>query len=699
MKIQKNTFVLIILFLTITILPVADNLVFGESSSPQTDNKADPSAEVPEKKAAEAKPTITTLATIIHYTKDLKGQIEDMTKKLDAAETKEQKIEIQGRINELNVKLHSFEKNFELISTGVYLEAFEKKTQKEFDWNKELRRILSPIFQELKKITERSRQIEKLSMELARYESLLGTAKGAIKNIENLVAQAKDEDLKKQLKEKLYNKTAESLTKQLEDKYRKEEELKFRKESEAAYKKKIDVTLKEEPNDAKRKELEKKLKKEAAEKISMKSAQRLNSDDFKKELHRKLKKGLEIKFNDQKLKKELAEQLRQELDILEKELKSLAINWKHKEHEINSQHIVTTYRLKEELSKKKSILQSIQNILQVFFKSRGRNFFFASLAFFSFWLLFHLFYRLVCRFSPIRKAKQRSFAVRLAGVIYMFMTVISAVNAFLITLYLFGDWVLLILSLIFLLGVAWTAKQGLPVFWEQLNLLLNLGTVRENERVVYNGVPWKVVSLNIYTHLENPALKSGKIRLPIRDMIELRSRPFQKDEPWFPCQENDWVLLKDGSLRKVVSQSSEMVDLVSLGGDHTICLTQNFLNSNPKNLSRNFRLKTVFGIDYKHQAVCTQEIPDKLREMLINRMNEEGFDDKLIGLKVEFKQAAASSLDFEIIADFSGKASRYHNMLSRAIQRICVEACNKYGWDIPFTQVTVHTADSPPTGQ
>ncbi len=56
------------------------------------------------------------------------------------------------------------------------------------------------------------------------------------------------------------------------------------------------------------------------------------------------------------------------------------------------------------------------------------------------------------------------------------------------------------------------------------------------------------------------------------------------------------------------------------------------------------------------------------------------------------KEAGASSLDFEIIADFSGKVAQYYNVLARAIQSIAVDACNKYGWVIPFTQVTLHTA-------
>jgi len=45
-----------------------------------------------------------------------------------------------------------------------------------------------------------------------------------------------------------------------------------------------------------------------------------------------------------------------------------------------------------------------------------------------------------------------------------------------------------------------------------------------------------------------------------------------------------------------------------------------------------------------------------------------------------------------IIADFSGKVAQHYNLLARAIQRIAVDACNEYGWVIPFTQLTLHTA-------
>jgi len=82
--------------------------------------------------------------------------------------------------------------------------------------------------------------------------------------------------------------------------------------------------------------------------------------------------------------------------------------------------------------------------------------------------------------------------------------------------------------------------------------------------------------------------------------------------------------------------------------------------------------------------------------MLQERLAAEGLAEDLVNLKVEFKSAGSSSLDLEILADFSGRAAARHEVLSRALQRIAVDACNRYGWVIPFTQLTVHSAPSGP---
>lgn len=378
-------------------------------------------------------------------------------------------------------------------------------------------------------------------------------------------------------------------------------------------------------------------------------------------------------------------QLNQQLSALEQE-------WIEQNQQMTNQLAVAQYRLEEKLGEEKPLMESVQEIVRIFFKSRGRNLLLAILAFVAVMLLFRFLDRLLFKITPTQVFQKRSFYRRLANVLYHILKIVSATIAALAVLYISGDWVLLGIALIFLFGIAWTAKQGLPLFWEQIKLLLNLSTVRENERVVYNGLPWRVASLNLYTKLHNPALKGGLIRLPLRELVELHSRPFHKDEPWFPCQEDDWVVLADGTFGQVHIQTPEMVQLILLGGSPKTYPTLEFLQQHPKNLSTDFRLEINFGIDYQHQAAITTEIPQKLQNMLRQELLQEGYQDYLRHLEVEFQKAGTSSLDLEIMADFSGEIARDYKELARLLQRIAVEACNTYGWVIPFTQITLHNA-------
>lgn len=378
--------------------------------------------------------------------------------------------------------------------------------------------------------------------------------------------------------------------------------------------------------------------------------------------------------------------------LLKDELNELIKAWREREQQMANQLAVAQYRLDEKLSEERPLVDSMQDVLRIFFKSRGRNLLLAIVAFVTVFLLFRFMYRAVFKFSPARISQKRSFYSRLGNVVYQVLTFVGATGALLLVLYISGDWVLLGIALIFLFGIAWTAKQGLPLFWEQAKLLLNLSTIRENERVVYNGLPWKVASLNLYTKFHNPALKGGLIRLPLRELVGLHSRPFHKDEPWFPCQENDWVLLADGTFGQVLMQTPEMVQLVLLGGSHKTYRTAEFLQQKPSNLSTNFRVKVTFGIDYEHQSLSTREIPQKLQTMLARELLKEGYKEHLKNLQVAFKEAGASSLDLVILADFSGEVAKEYENLYYKLQRTAVDACNQHGWIIPFQQITVHNA-------
>lgn len=374
-------------------------------------------------------------------------------------------------------------------------------------------------------------------------------------------------------------------------------------------------------------------------------------------------------------------------------VRKLQREWEARLDEISTQLRIAQKQLEQKIDEQPSLGEAARNLLQLFFRSRGRNFVVAFLAFLGFWLFFHYMHQGI-QALPFFRGRSHAFSLRLFHVLYNLGTVFGATFCFLLILYMFKDWILLTLAALFLLGIAWTSKQTLPRFLREVMLLLNMGAVREGERVVYNDVPWLVKSLNVYTRLENPELEGGEIRLPLRDLHDLRSRPFKPGELWFPTRLHDWVLLADQELGRVIQQTPEIVRVVLLGGIRRTFSVQDFLAQSPRDLSTGFRLEVTFGIDYQHQAISTETIPTILENQIRQALDAGGYTDTLENLSVEFAQAGASSLDQKVLADFSGEAAPKYHILNRAIQRICVDTCNTHGWVIPFTQLTLHVADS-----
>jgi hypothetical protein len=255
-----------------------------------------------------------------------------------------------------------------------------------------------------------------------------------------------------------------------------------------------------------------------------------------------------------------------------------------------------------------------------------------------------------------------------------------------------GDWTLLSLLVIFVIAIAWSFRIMIPKFWMQGQLLLNVGSVREGERLMLHGVPWLVKKLNMYISLENPDLKVH-LRLPIEKLIGRYSREWASDETWFPCRKNDWVILSDGIFGKAISLSHEFVTLLERGGSRKTYPTSDFLSLAPRNLSTNFRIKEVFGVSYNHQHQVTRELTQVLLRSLQEQFTVEGYADQLLDLQVTFQQAGASSLDLVVIADLKGTAAEFYNRIHRNIQRYCVEACTENNWEIPFPQLTIHKSE------
>jgi small-conductance mechanosensitive channel len=376
---------------------------------------------------------------------------------------------------------------------------------------------------------------------------------------------------------------------------------------------------------------------------------------------------------------------------LDRHLESRLAEWRQQLTVIQGDQQSAELQLEKLESSESSLADASQSYLKSFFQKRGLYLTQAILAVVGVLLLSRLSYRAIVKLVPGYRDEHRSFRIRLLDLVHRIITVMLAITGPMVVFYLVEDWVLFSLGLLLLLGIALTLRNALPRYWQQIQLFLNVGSVREGERIDLDGLPWRVRQINIFSLLDNPTADLCQ-RIRIDDLVDLKSRPVKRDDPWFPCIKGDWVMLSDGMRGKVAGISQELVELIERGGAHRTYLTANFLALSPNNLSRNFRLKETIGISYKLQRESVAGIPDTLKGHIEKRIADEGYADKLHNLRVEFEKANTSSLDIVVIADFDGELADLYGRLRRAMQRWCVEACNEHGWEIPFTQLTLHQA-------
>ena len=348
-------------------------------------------------------------------------------------------------------------------------------------------------------------------------------------------------------------------------------------------------------------------------------------------------------------------------------------------------------QLESKLRERTSASQRAGQYFTEFFRSRGFNFSLGLLAFFGVFFVMRLAGR-ASNYLIHRRSGRRSLAVRFFSLIYQVFTVFFSIFAMLIIFNMFNDWLLLGLTMVFLVALVWLAVRMIPNMLEQITLLLNLGAVQEGERVLIDGVPWLVERLDFYTDLRNPALAGGEFTVPVRQLSGLHSRPTGEDEAWFPSKRGDWVRLNDGRIGQVAIQTPEIVQITEMGGEQVTYPTNAYLEQVPMNLSNGYRLRTIFGIDYKHQAEATDEIPEKLQAFIQEGLEKALGPAELHKLVVTFLKAGASSLDYEVEAQIAGRAADRYEDVEREIARLLIAACNKYGWVIPFEQLVLHQA-------
>ncbi len=376
-----------------------------------------------------------------------------------------------------------------------------------------------------------------------------------------------------------------------------------------------------------------------------------------------------------------------------KALKEMEDNWSKQLVFIQSELKAKQLQLAKLESEKTTFFNDSESFFKNFFQRRGWVLIQALLSIIGVLALSRLIHAILTKTVKGYRAQYRSVQLRVIDLMHRLGTLIFIIIGPMVVFYLAEDWVLFSLGVLFLIAFAWKLGQAIPKYWAQLELFLNIGPVREGERLLLYEMPWRVKNINMYSVLENP-MADLTLRLDINDLVGLRSRKFEHSEPWFPCKKGDWVILKDGLRGKVIGISLELVQLIQRGGAVSTYQMDKFLSLSPLNMSKSFRIKETFGIAYKHQKESTTTIVQKLKFIINKRAVDEGYEEHIQNINVEFESAADSSLNLVVIADFKGEVADISNRLRRSIQRWCVDAASENDWEIPFPQLTVHREDT-----
>lgn len=142
-----------------------------------------------------------TLAHLLEYKAELEDQIKESKKQMRKAAHAVDKETYASDIKDLKEQLHEVEQNFIKVATGLDISLFSEEVQQSFEWQEEIETLIKPLLHELKEMTKRPRQIERLKTQVAYFESRLPRAKEAVVNIDRLIASTNSKLLKSELKE------------------------------------------------------------------------------------------------------------------------------------------------------------------------------------------------------------------------------------------------------------------------------------------------------------------------------------------------------------------------------------------------------------------------------------------------------------------------------------------------------------------
>jgi len=356
--------------------------------------------------------------------------------------------------------------------------------------------------------------------------------------------------------------------------------------------------------------------------------------------------------------------------------------WQQQEKEFISKLEIAEGQLIELQRKKTSPAEAFNYFTDALFSQRSKNLFFAFATFFITFFIFHLLRRFFMWANPLSRIPKYKLVANIIDVGLYLLTFIASILALVVTLYVTNEILVLGLVLLILLGVMWTLRDALPKFAEQIKLLLGYGAVRQGERVMYNDLPWLVESIGIFSYLKNPLLTGGTLRLPLKDLIDLRSREFDEKETWFPCKEGDYILINRTDWRKVILQTPNVIKFDWFEMVESMPM-KNFLRQSVYNISTApFWSGITFYISYQHRDIVLDDVVAKLNAFIAEEIKVEPYAEHIVYLWVDFAELTDTSLGVMAWLQLAPEAAPKYGNAKMRLTQICLKAANKYNWEV-----------------
>jgi hypothetical protein len=366
--------------------------------------------------------------------------------------------------------------------------------------------------------------------------------------------------------------------------------------------------------------------------------------------------------------------------------------WVEQSQSLQAQLQVVNHKLELKEADQVPLTTSVSQIFELFFRSRGRNILIALILSGLFFLTLNRFESYLLKRPSLKQHLQR-FEFRLFGIALYFLSIIGTVGIFLITFYIFDDWVLLLLFSTLVIFGLWSSRTAIVKFWRQITLILNIGPVREGEVVIIQDIPWCIERVNLYSRLVNPRLKGGRLRVTANTLLSYQSRTQAKNEVFFPTEPQDWVLLGPNDiLGKVEYQTPEMVTVRLVGGGVKYYRTSSFIDLSPTILTGGFRHTLTFGFHFRHQHDLLRTIAPAMDKFLRKKIASFEWGNSLKNLSIESLPPRTSDLPLALLADFDGTAAPFYDEIKRALAGALIECCTEHKWEIPYNHLVVHQA-------